>query len=640
MKISAQGIPPANEEHAVQRLSTAMDTSGDAIIGMSLDGIIQSWNNAAERIFGYTAGEVVGKSILTLVPADRHHEENEILATAHRGERIEQYETLRRRKDGTLIDVSVTVSPLFDEQGKVVGASKIARDVGERRRIDSMARHFAAIVESSEDTIISKNLNGIIQSWNKAAERMFGYKAEEIIGRPVLTLIPEERHHEEVEILSRIRRGDRIEHFETVRRRKDGSEVHISLTVSPVKDENGTIIGASKIARDITAQKEAERLLQQQTRRLETLNRVAKEISRDLDLDRIVQAVTSIATEVTGARFGAFFYNVLDERGESYLLYALSGAPREAFERFGMPRNTAIFNPTFRGEGVVRSDDIRKDPRYGKSAPHHGMPKGHLPVVSYLAVPVVSARGDVHGGLFFGHDEPGVFMEDTETLVSAIAAQAAVAMDNARLHRAAQGEIEQRKRAEAARELLLHEIKHRVKNTLGTVQAMAAQTFRGAPRAEKDAFVARLQALSEAHDLLTQRNWETVTTTEIIERAVAPFRVGRADRISVSGPSVELSPNKALLVALLLHELGTNAVKYGALSNLKGSVSLTWLEEERSGHRCLELLWREKDGPVVMEPKRRGFGTQMIERALQAEKGKAEFAFEPTGLQAHLWIVY
>ena len=108
---------------------------------------------------------------------------------------------------------------------------------------------------------------------------------------------------------------------------------------------------------------------------------------------------------------------MLNEDGESYQLYTLSGAPREAFEKFGMPRNTAVFDPTFRGESVVRSADIRRDPRYGKSAPHYGMPRGHLPVVSYLAVPVRSANGTVHGGLFFGHEQPEVFSEDTEALV-------------------------------------------------------------------------------------------------------------------------------------------------------------------------------------------------------------------------------
>lgn len=181
--------------------------------------------------------------------------------------------------------------------------------------------------------------------------------------------------------------------------------------------------------------------LQLLTHRLRTLNHVAKTIASDLDLERIVQTVTDAATDLSGAKFGAFFYNNVDDSGESYVLYSLSGAPREAFDRFGLPRNTAIFAPTFDGTGIVRSDDIRQDPRYGQNAPSFGMPKGHLPVVSYLAVPVISRTGKVHGGLFFGHDIPGIFTEESEELVVAIAAHAAVAIDNARLIGTYQAEL-------------------------------------------------------------------------------------------------------------------------------------------------------------------------------------------------------
>jgi len=165
-----------------------------------------------------------------------------------------------------------------------------------------------------------------------------------------------------------------------------------------------------------------------------TLNQIAQTISGDVGLERIVQTVTDAATELSGAKFGAFFYNVINKVGEAYLLYALSGAPREAFEKFGMPRNTAVFEPTFRGIAIVRSVDIRTDPRFAKNAPHFGMPKGHLPVVSYLAVPVISPSGEVLGGLFFGHDEPGRFSKRSEALVAGIAALAAIAIDNARLY--------------------------------------------------------------------------------------------------------------------------------------------------------------------------------------------------------------
>ncbi len=190
-------------------------------------------------------------------------------------------------------------------------------------------------------------------------------------------------------------------------------------------------------------------LLRDEARLLATLNRVGQTVAAELDLERVVQVVTDAGTELSGAAFGSFFYNRLDEKGEAYWLYTISGVPRQDFAKFPMPRNTAVFAPTFRGEGVVRSDDILKDPRYGRNEPHNGMPKGHLPVRSYLAVPVVSRSGEVLGGLFFGHPQPGVFTERSERLVGGIASQAAIAIDNARLFQAAQQEIAERRRAEA-----------------------------------------------------------------------------------------------------------------------------------------------------------------------------------------------
>lgn len=286
---------------------------------------------------------------------------------------------------------------------------------------------FAAIVDSSEDAIISKDLNSRITSWNKAAERMFGYTEAEMIGQLIHILIPKERYGEEDEIISQLKQGKRVEHFETVRVTKQGKKLELSLTISPIKDNTGKVIGASKIARDITLQKQNEE-------RLKIINELGKSINSQLDVDKILQIVTDATTRLSTAAFGAFFYNKIDAQGQAYMLYALSGAPREAFDKFGMPRNTAVFNPTFEGTGIVRSDDITKDPRYGKNAPHHGMPKGHLPVVSYLAVPVLSNSGVVIGGLFFGHPEPGVFTAEHEDIVTAIAAQAAIALDNAKLY--------------------------------------------------------------------------------------------------------------------------------------------------------------------------------------------------------------
>lgn len=213
---------------------------------------------------------------------------------------------------------------------------------------------------------------------------------------------------------------------------------------------------------DITEERKATAELQEQTRALSILNRTASAISGDLDQDRLIQVITDASVEIIGAEFGAFFYNVIDEKGERYTLYSLSGAPREAFSKFPMPRNTHVFEPTFSGREVVRSPDITADPRYGRMEPHFGMPKGHLPVRSYLAVPVRSRTGEVLGGLFFGHSKTHAFDDLAEDRVIALASQAAVAIDNARLFQSAERELGQRRRAEAELQALNATLEQRV----------------------------------------------------------------------------------------------------------------------------------------------------------------------------------
>lgn len=302
---------------------------------------------------------------------------------------------------------------------------------------------LSALIESADDAIISKSLEGVITSWNSGAERIFGYTADEIIGKPVTILIPDDHIDEEPTILSRIRSGERIDHYETVRVRKDGERVDISLTVSPIKDANGTIIGASKVARNIGERKKAEQALREQSEIIEAVNRLGQTLAGELDLHKLVQAVTDTTTGITAARFGAFFYNVLDQDGQLHLLYALSGVPREVFDG-SMPRSSDIFPATFREEGTVRLNDVKKEPHFGKNSPFYGMPESDFPVRSYLAIPVISRSGDVYGGLFFGDPEEGFFTERGARIVEGLASQAAIAMDNARLYEAAQ-----RARAEA-----------------------------------------------------------------------------------------------------------------------------------------------------------------------------------------------
>jgi PAS domain S-box-containing protein len=630
-----QKFPP---QHAVGGLSLAQFA---AVLPIAMyitdtEGFITYYNEAAAALWGRRPilGEERFSGALRLWCVDGEplpHDQTPTAVLLRAETAIEPAKLVVERPDGSRRTFVSHPTPLYDVRGQFMGAANVLLDVTGQEKSETDTSRLAAIVTSSHDAIIAKDLDGYILSWNQGAQRLFGYAPEEIIGKPVLTLIPVDRHHEETEILSRLRRGERVEHYETVRQRKDGSLVDISLTVSPIKNAAGRIVGASKIARDISERKRTETLLRRQKFHLETLNRVSRAISQDLDMDRIVQTVTDLATELSGAKFGAFFYNVHNEKGESYQLYALSGASREAFDKLGMPRNTAVFAPTFHGFGIVRSGDIRKDPRYGKNAPHAGMPAGHLPVVSYLAVPVISAAGEVLGGLFFGHDQPDVFRPETETLIVAIAAQAAVAIDNARLHRAAQTEIEQRKKAESGQRLLLNEIKHRVKNTISMVQAMANQTFQHASKVEKETFIARLHAMAGAHDLLTQQNWEAVQFLDIVKRAMSPFG-GIGERIAIEGPELSVDSNKALLAAMVLHELGTNAVKYGALSCPGGRVDIQWELLDQSTRQKLSLTWRERNGPPVKAPTRKGFGTRMIERALSGEEGKAVFDYQASGL--------
>jgi signal transduction histidine kinase/CheY-like chemotaxis protein len=235
----------------------------------------------------------------------------------------------------------------------------------------------------------------------------------------------------------------------------------------------------------------AEHAPRDETRILELMRHATEQLASTLHLEPLMQAITDAATQLTGAEFGSFFYNGTDGNGDAYLLYTLSGAPREAFQNLGQPRATKVFGPTFYGSAPIRSDDITKDPRYGSMAPHHGMPPGHLPVRSYLAASVVSRSGEVIGGLFFGHSTPGMFSARTEELIGTFAGQAAIAIDNARLYEMAQKAAEEREgllaseraaRAEAERhnkmkDEFLAMLAHELRNPLAPITS-AAQLLR------------------------------------------------------------------------------------------------------------------------------------------------------------------
>ena len=248
--LTLTALSVAEEKAAL--LSAIIESSEDAIISKTLQGIINSWNPAAEKLFGYTEAEAVGKHISLVIPVERLSEEDFIIGQVLKGKRVEHFETIRRHKDGSPVSLSLSVSPVRNSSGRVIGASKIARDISEQQKAVEKQGMLAAIIDTSDDMILSKTLEGVITSWNKSAERMFGYSEAEAVGQHISLIIPTERLDEEAYIIGEIRKGKKVDHFHTLRRAKDGRLVPISLSVSPVTDASGKVIGASKIARDIS----------------------------------------------------------------------------------------------------------------------------------------------------------------------------------------------------------------------------------------------------------------------------------------------------------------------------------------------------------------------------------------------------
>ncbi len=270
-------------ELAQSRLAAIVESAEDAIISKTLDGIITSWNPGAERIFGYTAEEIIGKPLTLLIPPDHPDEETNILDRLRRGERIDHYETQRVRKDGRIIYVSLTVSPIRDKNQTIIGASKIARDITSRKEEELASLYLRAIVESADDAIVGKTLDGIVTSWNPGAERLFGYTATEMIGSSITRIFPPDLLDEESRILAQLRRGERIDHFETRRVHKNGHTVDVSVTVSPIRNYQGQVVGGSKIARDITERKRAERRMHEVLKEAQVARERAESANRVKD---------------------------------------------------------------------------------------------------------------------------------------------------------------------------------------------------------------------------------------------------------------------------------------------------------------------------------------------------------------------
>ena len=305
-------------------LAAVVDSAGDAILSKSLEGTILSWNKGAERLYGYTAAEVVGRPISMLVPEERAGEVPRFLDQIKRGQSIDHYETVRVTKAGNHLPVSLTISPIHDADGNILGASTIARNITSFKETERGRAHLAAVVDSADDAILSKTLEGTILSWNKAAERLYGYTAVEVVGRPISMLVPEERAGEVPRFLDQIKRGQSIDHYETVRVTKAGNHQPVSLTISPIHDADGNILGASTIARDIRLRKEAEEL----TNTVRELHRSNEELAQfayiaSHDLQEPLRMVVSYM-ELLSRRYKG----KLDSEADEFIAFAVDGASR------------------------------------------------------------------------------------------------------------------------------------------------------------------------------------------------------------------------------------------------------------------------------------------------------------------------
>jgi PAS domain S-box-containing protein len=567
--------PDAHDEHGMPLafLGAIVESSDDAIIGMTLEGLIISWNAAATRIFGHPQSDAVGQHITALIPPEFRDEEQRILDKVRRGERVEHFETTRATRDGRRIRVSLAVSPVRDATGAVIAASETARDIEAQKRAESATAQLAAIVESSEDAVISKTLDGIVQSWNAGAQRIFGYTPEEMIGKPITTIIPRELHDEEAMIIGRIRDGQPIRHFDTTRLAKDGRRIPISLAVSPIRNVRGKVVGASKVARDIT-----ERRLAAEAAALVRLSEASTRLWQCRSLASGLDEVLQTVKQLTGATKGNV--QLVNPGRNTLSIVAHDGfdaAFLATFEHISTDDRSAACGRALATGSPVVIEDVLADPEY---AVHQDVARaaGYRSVVS---VPLFAADGSKLGAISVHFPSPHRPTEAEMRRLQLYCRQASDFVQRIHLEHTLRKREEALKEADSRKNEFLALLAHELRNPIAPIRYALAMARKPGVSAEQRSRAEDIIDRQAAHmarlldDLLdisriTRGSLELRKTAVTLDKAIAtavegaqPFLDAKRHALQIRLPDhpLHLEADPARL-AQILSNLLINAAKF------------------------------------------------------------------------------
>jgi PAS domain S-box-containing protein len=708
------------------RLAAIVEGSRDAIWSWDIEGNILSWNAEAQRMFGYTNDEIIGKPLLLLVPKDRHAAARQVIGKLGQGEWFGQYETVRVRRDGRPIDVELTVSPIRDAENQVIGACTVCRDITDRKQVQAaLAKRVAELTTlyqlterlqsaRTPDDIYQAALTAIADALNCERASILLFDASQAmrfvawlglsesyrtavnghspwtpdVQSPQPIYVEDIRFSGETDALKATVETEGIRALAFIPLIANDKLIGKFMTYYPEPHcftEHETSL-ANTIARQLALAVSRYRyedapvmiwISDQQgqclhlNRMLRTFWGVDEASISDFDWSRTLHPddAYDIQTQVMNALKNQSSVTIKGRYADAasrYRVLQTDARPRfsAAGEFLGMIGVNVDVTEREEAEEALRKSEQRF--RNAVEAAPSGMimtdSEGHIVLSNAhserlfgytrdelegkkIEILVPERFRDPHPNLRSGYYEhpsarPMGLRRDlfarrkdgTELPVEI--GLSPIETDEGLMTLAAIVDISERKKAEAHRELLIAELNHRVKNTLSTVQSLAWQTFKDSPnRPTVKAFEARLIALSSAHDVLTRENWESAGLREIIEQAIAPHRSDVDDRFAIEGPEVRLTPKSALAIAMGLHELCTNAAKYGALSIPKGRVSISWGVDRGVSPAQFNLLWQERGGPIVKPPQRKGFGSLLVEKLLASDLGgTVVLSYAPEGV--------